>query len=405
MYPLYKFARSLSLLLAASLLLGPSAIAKPLSTTGPIMTQISPTSALERAFKTTPAQDWFTPQFLAAVPVEQIRAIITQLSQDLGTFQSIQPEGEGFAIQFSGGMLPAQISLTDDGKISGLLFGTPIPKVTSLEDAIAPFKKLPGKVSLIVLEGKTTRVSLNPTLSPGVGSAFKLAVLSTLRTQIAQKKLTWETIVPLQSNHKSLPSGTLQTWPEGTVLTVQTLAALMISQSDNTATDHLIQLVGRENIEAIAPKNKPFLMTRELFQLKSNSNTAILERYRKGTIDQKRLILKELANQPLPKLSDLSTEPKALDVEWFFTPEQLCQLINNVSDLPLMSINPGVARSQDWQKIAFKGGSEPGVLNLTTSVTAKNGKRYCIAATWNSDRSVDEAKFMTPYSGLLQLLR
>ncbi len=367
--------------------------------------QISPTSALERFFKTTPSNDWFTPQFLAAFPVEQIRAIITQLSQDLGTFQSIQPDGEGFAIQFSGGMIPAQISLTDDGKISGLLFGSPIPKVTSLEDAIAPFKKLPGKVSLIVLEGKTTRASLNPTLSLGVGSAFKLAVLSTLKTQIAQKKLTWETIVPLQANYKSLPSGTLQTWPDSTVLTVQTLAALMISQSDNTATDHLIQRVGRENIEAIAPQNKPFLMTRELFQLKAASNTASLERYRKGTIDQKRSILKELANQPLPKVSDLSTEPKALDMEWFFTPEQLCQLMNNVSELPLMSINPGIARSQDWQKIAFKGGSEPGVLNLTTSVTAKNGKQYCIAATWNSDRPVDEAKFTTLYAGLLQSLR
>jgi beta-lactamase class A len=369
------------------------------------MTQTSPISALERFFKTTPTSDWFTPEFLAAIPIEQVRTIITQVSQDLGTFQSVQPDGEGFAIQFSGGMVPAQIALTQEGKISGLFFSAPIPKVTSLEDAIAPFKTLPGKVSLIVLEGQTIRASLNPTLNLGVGSAFKLAVLNTLKTQITQKKLTWATIVPLQANYKSLPSGTLQTWPDGTALTVQTLAALMISASDNTATDHLIHLIGRENIEAIAPQNTPFLMTRELFQLKAESNKTSLENYRKGTIEQKRSILKKLAPQPLPKVSELSTEPKALDVEWFFTPGQLCQLMDRVSDLPLMSINPGVARSQDWQKITFKGGSEVGVINLTTGLTAKNGKQYCIAATWNSDRPVDETKFVSLYSGLLQAVR
>ena len=42
----------------------------------------------------------------------------------------------------------------------------------------------------------------------------------------------------------------MQDWPPGAAVTVETLATLMISVSDNTATDTLIRLVGRERVEA-----------------------------------------------------------------------------------------------------------------------------------------------------------
>ena len=51
----------------------------------------------------------------------------------------------------------------------------------------------------------------------------------------------------------------------------------------------------------------------------------------------------------------------------------------------------GVARPQDWQTIAFKGGSEPGVLNLTTHLKDAAGRTYCVVATWNNPEDpVDE---------------
>jgi beta-lactamase class A len=393
------------------LLMAPMAIAIPTTATPPKITmttaQITPVKALERFFQTdTAAADWFTPGFLAAVPIAQVQTIITQIKQELGKFEAVVPEGEGFTLKFSKGSVPAKIVLTADHKIAGLIFGGSALKVASLEDAIAQFKALPGQVSVLVQAGDTTRASLNPTLALGVGSAFKLAVLDVLQSQIAAKKLTWQTIVPLQAAYKSLPSGRLQTWPDGSFLTVQSLAALMISESDNTATDHLIQLVGRENIAAISPRNQPFLMTREFFQLKAKSNQAGLERYQKADLPQKRSMLLELANQPLPAVSEFAeTQPKALDVEWFFTPGELCQCLDRVFDLPLMSINPGVAKPQDWQKVSYKGGSEAGVLNLSTGLQAKNGKRYCVVATWNSTQPIEEAKFFGLYGGLLELLK
>jgi beta-lactamase class A len=369
--------------------------------------KMSPANVLERFFKTDRVSaDWFTPEFLQAVPIGQIDAIIAQYKQELGALESVAPDAEGFTLKFKQSTLPAQIVLTPDGKISGLLFSSVRQKVASLNAAIDQFKALPGKVSVLVMEGKTVRASLNPTYSLGVGSAFKLSVLDVLQSQIAAKKLTWQTIVPLQASFKSLPSGRLQTWPDGTALTAQSLAALMISESDNTATDHLIQLVGRENIEATTPQNQPFLMTREIFQLKASGNKALLERYRKGNLAQKRAVLTELAKLPLPNVAEFEgTQPNALDVEWFYTPAQLCDRIDRLFDLPLMGINPGIAQPKDWQKVVFKGGSEPGVMNLTTGLQSKNGQRYCVVATWNNDRPVDETKFVGLYGGLIDFLK
>jgi beta-lactamase class A len=271
-----------------------------------VSAKLSPAQVLERFFTTDRVSaDWFTPEFLQAVPIAQMEAIITQLKQELGAWESTVPEAEGFTLKFKQGTVSAQIALTPDGKISGVFFSPPRQKIASLTSAIEQFKALSGKVSVLVMEGKTVRASLNPTTALGVGSAFKLAVLDVLQSQIAAKKLTWQTIVPLQARFKSLPSGKLQTWPDGTALTVQSLAALMISESDNTATDHLIQFVGRENIEATTPQNQPFLMTREIFQLKAKGNKALLERYRKGNLAQKRIILAELAKLPLPNVADL----------------------------------------------------------------------------------------------------
>lgn len=70
-----------------------------------------------------------------------------------------------------------------------------------------------------------------------------------------------------------------------------------------------------------------------------------------------------------------------------------------------MGINPGLANPNDWEKIAFKGGSEPGVLNLTSWLQGKNGKNYCVVATWNNkNASLDESKFFATYTGVLSLL-
>ena len=365
-----------------------------------------PKVALERLLTTEPVQaDWFSSEFLAHVPIYQIQQIISSVKQELGDFQKVEEQGKNYRLVFARGYVPTQISLDANGKISGLLFGATVANSKSLEEAIAEFKTLPGKVSFLVREGKSERAGLNANTPLAVGSAFKLAVLQALKSQLASGKRSWRDVVELKSEWKSLGSGILQTWPDGSVLTLQTLSALMIFQSDNTATDSLINIIGRQAIESITPRNVPLLTTRELYVLRSVKNQELVKSYRNSNLQEKRAILQSLAQQSLPDVSELARKPVDLDIEWFFTAQELCSLIEQVADLPLMSINPGVVNAEDWERVAFKGGSESGVLNLTTWLKAKNGKQYCVAATWNNDAPLEQSRFYALYNSAIASLK
>ena len=97
--------------------------------------------------------------------------------------------------------------------------------------------------------------------------------------------------MPLDSALRSLPSGVLQSWPAGTPMTVESLAILMISQSDNTAADRLLHLLGRERVESRTrvagnthvARNTPFLTTREMFALKTPADSDALAAVRRWT--------------------------------------------------------------------------------------------------------------------------
>ena len=393
---------------AAVVNLLPQYLAKSLAQNPTSTMSISPTAALERLFTSQELKsDWFAPSFIAQIPVDQIRRIITDIKNQLGTYQEVQQNGNDYLIILNEGSVPTKIALDSTGKITGLLFQSLNLKFSNLEEIKAELKALPGEVSFLVKEGDSTLAELNSSNPIAVGSAFKLAVLKALTQEIAVGKRSWNDVIALKADSKSLPSGILQNWPDAAPLTIQTLATLMISVSDNTATDTLINLLGKQSLELISPRNRPFLTTREAFVLKGSQNCELLERYRKGNQGERQSLLSELAKLPLPDVSDFEGKnPVAIDdVEWFFTAEELCAMMTEVRKLALMGVNPGLANSKDWQKIAYKGGSEVGVLNFTTWLQGKNGKNYCVVATWNNkDAPLDELKFSALYGGTISLL-
>lgn len=366
---------------------------------------LSPEQALARLFAPEgPAADFFATSFLAKVPVPVLQKILADLTTALGPFRASRKSGASFETVFEKGHVPTEIALDPHGRIIGLFLRPPVFTAANLDDTVAAFATLPGRTSLLVLGDGVTRAALSADTPLAVGSTFKLAVLAALVDLIAAGKHAWTDVVRLRDAHRSLPSGFLQTWPADTPLTIATLAALMISQSDNTATDALADLVGRAAMEQLAPHCHPFLTTREMFALKAPENEALLQRYRAGDEAERRRVLVEIAACPLPGAGSFGTEPRALDVEWLMSARELCQLMEKVASLPLMGINPGVAKASDWDRVAFKGGSEPGVINLTTLVESR-GKRHVVVTTWNDDTaSVEQMRFFTLHGQLLSAL-
>jgi beta-lactamase class A len=366
-----------------------------------------PQTALERLFKQIPASPaWFDTNFLAQVPIERVGAIIQQYTQQNGAFQKATENPDGsYTVTLAHATVPARIVLNAEGRITGLWFGYPAPiQAIRLDTVITQFAKLPGKVSVLVTEENKPLASLHSDEALAVGSAFKLAILNAISDQACRGKHHWADVVPLNPAWRSLPSGVLRQWPDNTPLTLATLANEMISISDNTAADALLSIAERKNVEAFAPRNKPFLSTREAFTLKSTANAALLTRWRNADETGRRGLLEEIDAKPLPGEAELTASPIALDVEWQFTTSELCNLIAGVADNPAMHINPGLAQASDWKQVAYKGGSESGVLNMTTSLIGKNNKHYCAAATWNNMSPLDEKAFFSFYSELLSTL-
>lgn len=390
-------SRFTALLLVLSLLLLPSA--------GPAAAEeaFPPQQALERLFTAeTLDPSWFAPEFLAAVPLAQVAAIVEQVEAAVGPYAGVIPVGGiEYEILFEQGVVPAQIVLDAAGRIAGLFFFPPRFEPTAgLTEQLAGFAALPGSVSVLVQSEGDDLLAYRPDEPMAVGSSFKLAVLAALKDAVDAGQRDWEDVVRLDEAHKSLPSGILQEWPAGSPLTLGSLAALMISISDNTATDALIHLVGRGAVAARAPNSQPFWTTREAFALKNPENEAYLQAFRGGAAGE--AFFESL--QDLPLSGEPYLEPTALDVEWFFSVRELCGLMDEVKELPLMSINPGIADPADWARVAFKGGSEPGALNLTTWLEAEDGASYCVSATWNDTENLDEFTFYGLYERLIRTL-
>jgi beta-lactamase class A len=296
--------------------------------------------------------------------------------------------------------MPSDIVLDGDGKITGLFFRPALAKNASLEDILGEMAAVAPHSAYLVTENGVTLHAKDADLALAVGSAFKLGVLKALREQIDAGSRTWDEVAELTAPDISLPSGIVQGWPVGSPITLHTLASLMISISDNTATDALMRIAGREAVEE-ALGIAPALTTRELFTLKAERE--LMARYQSGDLAEKRAVLVELATKPLPDGSKMLT-PHDQGAEWYVPPTALCALIEAVGDLDVTRINPGVANKTDWASVSYKGGSEVGVLNLTTLATAKDGTRYCIAASWNDAKAIDEARATSAYASLLAKL-
>lgn len=362
---------------------------------------VPPTEILSRLFTEPELQRvWFADSFLAQISLAEISQIIQGIEGSIGTYQSIEDVDNGFVLTFERGTVATHLAANPQGQITGLLFETPQLSAVSLEDALSALSALPGKVHVLATRNGAEVAAVNADDPLAVGSTFKLVILQALREQIASSQHQWDEVVEIKDAWKSLPSGFLQSWPAGSQLTIESLATLMISQSDNTATDHLLNIVGREAVEALSPRNQPFLTTREAFTLKDPQNVSILRRWRRSR--EKRSFLSALATLPLPSVSIFNSGPQAIDVEWFFTANELCNAMEAVADLPLMSVNPGLVDPSQWAKVSFKGGSEPGVENFTTYLTDEQGQSFCVTATWNNEQGIDELQFSTLYRSLVE---
>lgn len=219
----------------------------------------------------------FSAGFLSAVPAAQLEPVITSTKAQIGPVVAVtHKSGADYVVETATHEMDVSIGLDGEGKIAGLLFKGAVAKNQTIEEILDEFGALAPEGSYLVTENGVKLYGKDEDKALGIGSAFKLGVLKALRDDVDAGARKWSDVVELGAGDISLPSGMLQNWPVGAPVTLDTAASLMISISDNTATDLLLHAVGRDKVEA-ALGIAPVLTTRELFVLKANRE--LLARY------------------------------------------------------------------------------------------------------------------------------
>ncbi|MDX2088437.1 MAG: serine hydrolase [Kofleriaceae bacterium] len=391
---------------------------------------------------TAEIEQHFHATFLAQVPAAQVAPLFAQLgaqAKDLTIVEVKPTDANGLVARVQAGGEKMRVIIHVDAaalhRIDGLLFQ---PDVTatppaSFEEAERQLTALAPKARMLVAEvvkGTCKPIrEVAPRAELAIGSTFKLYVLLALVDQILAGKLAWTDEIAVRDAWKSLPSGVTQNDAAGTKLTVQTLAERMISISDNTATDHLLFSVGRDRVEAAVRTSKhaapaldvPFISTREMFVLKLGMSDDERDRYLALSPAKRRTFLdKTVAAAPLPELSAAASwkGARAIDrLEWFASGEDLCRVMATLAQrakqpkgAPLRSVlskNPGLPIDKKvWPFIGFKGGSEPGVMDLTYWLERDDGRTFVVTVAVNADAggTIDEGKTAMLVAGVIDLL-
>jgi len=384
---------------------GPEAVDLPDSPVGRQLAWVLDTLADEPPADEAVWTERFDEAFLGEVPVQQLRQVFSQFQADwtVTAYEEAPGGREGVAtITEPGGSAFELLGIVEPGaphRFTGLLFRPPTDPVEPPEDLDELAARLDEAADTgVLLVADVVDGACEPRHADDadavvpIGSIFKLYVLGAVADAVAAGEVAWDDEVTVREERKSLPSGTLQDAPDGTPVSVREAARAMIGISDNTATDLLIDLVGREAVEAAQGDlghhdpslNVPFLTTRELFQLKWQIGDDERAAYVADDADGRRAFLDDdLAERPFDvEVADVTTPTELETLEWFATAEDICRahagLAERGGDDPVVrevvAANPGVAVDASvWPYVGFKGGSEPGLMALSWYLESTGG--------------------------------
>lgn len=387
----------------------------------------------------------FAPAFLAQVPTAQLIGVLQEIAGAYGplvvTGFASEPTPDQIVANVTtrtgeSWVLFIAVETLGEHRIVGLHLvpadanATPVA-LAGFDDLIerwGAFAEHSGLLISEIVNGSLHQLAaLNEREQRAIGSAFKLYVLGAVASAAGAGKLAWTDNVTIQDRLKSLPSGELQNDPNGTKLPIRSVAEKMISISDNTAADHLLDLVGREAVEAMMPamgnsdpsRTLPFLSTAEMFKLKLVASEEQRANYIAADVATRRTLLADVIDPLSFANADLTgwNGPRAIDtLEWFASPTDAAnamlffhQSATKVGFEPvadILAINPGIQfDTTKWPYVGYKGGSEPGVLCLVWLLRRADDHWFIATGVLNdTNQAIDENGAILTFAGFPALL-
>lgn len=419
----------------------PSATTGSLPDEGELAPLDSRMSWLAEVFTTgeLPESDYeatFTSEFRQEVPYDEFMTVVGQIADGrewaVGEFEERDGmSGVARIVAGDGEAWRANMSLENvpPHRIAGLFIQPTQPPTlddppADLDEAASRLREM-GDLELAVM--RVDGGECEPVFQAGegdpapVGSAIKLYVLGAVADAVDEGGLSWEDETPIVEEHRSIPTGVLQDEEAGTAFSIREMAETMIAFSDNTATDHLIGLVGRERVEAALGEygmespglNTPFMDTMDLTALKIGPASGLATQWLEADEAGRRDILYQISDlRPgdLP-LAEFTSPVRPDQIEWFATPADMCRVLVELYErgeplTQILTINPGLPDDEGlFETVAFKGGSEPGLVAMNWLVERPDGARYVVAGSVvNPDEDVDQLQATLLFGAIRDLV-
>lgn len=312
-----------------------------------------------------------------------------------------------------------RLQASPDGRLSGIQALPDAPDVTSFDEAADALDALGTDVSYVASRatgGTCTPVEeIDADESGPLASVAKLYVLGAVARAVENGLVGWDEQLTVTDARKSAPSGQLQNAPDGTPVTVRQAAESMIAISDNTATDLLIDRIGRAAVEnevvTMGHSNPadltPFPTTREFFLLGWGLPDG-RDAWRDADTAERRTILDGLENRTIdntvvdPAQADLDyegivTRPGAPDgVGWTGSTNDICSAYAALAVGPqsqvvreILALNPGSQTDPaQFPYVGFKGGNAPGEAVGSWLLTDATGQDWVVATQLADDQPI-----------------
>lgn len=389
---------------------------------------------LINASEPTDASDWedqLDETFTAEISAEEFAEFINQQVQPSAPWnlEEFVPDSEHASLSIissPAGRLGMELSLDPDTeRINSILFN-PMPEagesVESFDELTDELDELPVEVSMLVVEGDEVIYEQEPERVMPVSSTAKLYVFYGLVQAIEAGEADWEDTLVVTDELRSLPSGQLQEEEAGYEVSVADAAREMIAISDNTATDMIIDYLGRESVEeAVAEAGhhdpsllSPYLSTGDLFQLRWG-DPELGEQYLEADDDRRREILEDLSDatlelDPAELTQEAASEP---GLEWYATAEDVVAVHRALSEArddhpeltEILTTNPGLVTEPEdpwWEESAYKGGNAVEALSGSWTLSDNQGRERTVVVLVHGEDSTEVQPLMGPIFGLAQ---
>ncbi|MEL7538127.1 MAG: serine hydrolase [Pseudomonadota bacterium] len=388
------------------------------------------------------AAEWqgFFDTLRSAIPNGTIQDIITMTPTNIrvligdaanpgsGQFMTLQTRyGTGLITSFGASGFPLNGSSTGAADQS-LTYTTAADKLETLaEDVGVLVARIDENNQCVPIFERNSATPL------ATASIFKVWVMGALSRAIEDGIITPEQLVALNTDDQVL-GGSINSEPLGTEFTVTDMAALMLGISDNTATEHLFNLVGRDRNEAILTEFNhanldemlPFLSMNEGFHLYFTVPEVDALAYVDGDEQFQRDYLDNTLD-PLGPVTNFSQANISVLVRalWQGSPQDVCAAIAGlrqfndrtdgfaVADQAYGAETFVVNLRNQWERVWFKGGSLSdgfGLRVLTYGWLVETDSRgaFVVVTMGNNDSGgnarIDEGGFASVASRIIDIV-